>query len=83
MMRYSLWQLLYGAVSDAALWLYAALLLATMIWGVWKSGSTSGRSRRVAYHGVFRHLANIAVLSGIGWWFASSGAVAAGRGTAD
>ncbi len=31
----------------AALWLYAALLLATMIWGVWKSGST-GRSRRVA-----------------------------------
>ncbi len=53
----------YGTSKRAALWLYILLLLATMIWGVWESGSTSGRSRRSDIPRCFRHLANIAVSS--------------------
>ncbi len=67
----------------AALWLYAALLLATMIWGVWEVGFDFWRSRRVAIFCVFRHLANIAVcLASAGGSFQRRSG-GAGRGAAD
>lgn len=68
----------------AALWLYAALLLATMIWGVWEVGfdfwALTPRSDILVF---FRHLANITVClasAGGSFQWRSGGA---GRGVAD
>ena len=44
----------------AALWLYAALLLGTMIWGVWEVRLLGADSAQ-RYSGLLRHLADPAV----------------------
>lgn len=45
----------------AALWLYAALLLGTMIWGVWEVGFDFWALTRAATFCLLRHLADPAV----------------------
>lgn len=67
----------------AALWLYAALLLATMIWGVWEVGFDFWALTPRSDIWCFRHLANITVClasAGGSFQWRSGGA---GRGVAD
>ncbi len=48
--------------KQSALWLYAALLLATMIWGVWEVGFDFwALTPRSDYSGLLRYLADPAV----------------------